>query len=164
MKLDTVKKLGGAEETESAPIPDELCASDTIDRQEIAELVKRLPDLQVSNYMVEIFKLLGDSTRLQIVVALLQRDLCVHDLVELLAQARSAKAEPIRGKNASATARCTSNDSQALHTPSRWHFELIVTRSVGALFAPAGTCEIFCTTSMPSATRPKIVYLPVSAG
>jgi DNA-binding transcriptional ArsR family regulator len=94
MKLDTVKKLGGAEETESAPIPDELCASDTIDRQEIAELVKRLPDLQVSNYMVEIFKLLGDPTRLQIVVALLQRDLCVHDLVELLAQARSAKAEP----------------------------------------------------------------------
>jgi hypothetical protein len=31
-------------------------------------------------------------------------------------------------------------------------------------FRRAGASEIFCTTSMPSETRPKTVYLPVNDG
>ena len=37
-------------------------------------------------------------------------------------------------------------------------------RSDGTPSGDAGTSEIFCTTSMPSSTRPKIVYLPSSEG
>ena len=39
----------------------------------------------------------------------------------------------------------------------------ITMRSDGT-FALAGTVEIFCATPMPSATRPKTVYWPSSAG
>ena len=39
--------------------------------------------------------------------------------------ALAASAWPIRGRNSPATSACTSSDSAALHTPSRWHLVLI---------------------------------------
>jgi ArsR family transcriptional regulator len=72
------------EEIEVAQPHEEICASDSIDQQELTEIAQRLPDAQAYGRMAELFKLLGDPTRLRIVVALLERDLCVHDLVALL--------------------------------------------------------------------------------
>jgi len=69
-------------------IADEFCLSDAIDQSEINEVAQSLPEVQAYGRMADLFKLLGDPTRLKIVVALLHRDLCVHDLVALLGDAK----------------------------------------------------------------------------
>ncbi len=74
---------------EQLAIQDEGCLSDLIDPGEIAEIARQLPDSPTYSRMSELFKLLGDSTRLRILVALFQRDLCVHDLVALLSNPKS---------------------------------------------------------------------------
>lgn len=65
-------------------VSDDFCLSEAIDQTEINEVAQHLPDAQAYGRMADLFKLLGDPTRLRIVVALLQRNLCVHDLVALL--------------------------------------------------------------------------------
>ena len=47
---------------------------------------------------------------------------------------------------------------------SRIVTERISTRSAGRPFASAGASEIFCTTSIPSDTWPKVVYFAVERG
>ncbi len=68
---------------------EEFCLSDAVDQSEINEITQYLPEASAYNRMAELFKLLGDPTRLRIVVALFQRDLCVHDLVALLSNPKS---------------------------------------------------------------------------
>jgi ArsR family transcriptional regulator len=65
-------------------VQDEFCLSEAIDQTAITELARQMPETQTYGRMADLFKLLGDETRLRIVVALLHRDLCVHDLVALL--------------------------------------------------------------------------------
>ncbi|MEI6045001.1 MAG: metalloregulator ArsR/SmtB family transcription factor [Chloroflexota bacterium] len=84
MDIEINQKSVELEEIGAIQIQDEICLSDSVDPQELAEIAQRLPDAQAYGRMAELFKLLGDSTRLRIVVALLERDLCVHDLVALL--------------------------------------------------------------------------------
>lgn len=77
---------------EKIEAPDEFCLSDAVDQSAINEIARALPQAQAYDRMADLFKLLGDSTRLRIVVALLQRDLCVHDLVALLSDTRISQS------------------------------------------------------------------------
>ncbi|MFK7696043.1 ArsR/SmtB family transcription factor [Paenibacillus sp. HJGM_3] len=46
--------------------------------------------------MADVFKALGDPTRLKLIYALLDRELCVHDLAELLEMGQSAVSHQLR--------------------------------------------------------------------
>ncbi len=72
------------QEVVAAEAQDEFCLSDAVDQSEINLIAQHLPEAEAYNEMAALFKLLGDQTRLRLMVALLQRDLCVHDLVALL--------------------------------------------------------------------------------
>ncbi len=63
---------------------EEACLVEAVDPQEIKKIASNLPEAEAYRRMSELFKLLGDRTRLRMVVALLQQDLCVHELVALL--------------------------------------------------------------------------------
>ncbi len=76
---------------------EEGCLSDTVDQSEINEITQYLPEASAYTRMTDLFKLLGDPTRLRIVVALFQHDLCVHDLVELLSD---PKIGPVMSQSA----------------------------------------------------------------
>lgn len=46
--------------------------------------------------MADLFKALGDATRVRLIYALLDRELCVHDLSELLDMGQSAVSHQLR--------------------------------------------------------------------
>lgn len=56
---------------------------------------KMLPETEVT-YMAEIFKALGDRTRIKILQALLQSELCVCDLSAVLQMSTSAVSHQLR--------------------------------------------------------------------
>jgi len=46
--------------------------------------------------LADLFKALGDPTRIKIIYALLQKELCVHDLTEILDMGQSAVSHQLR--------------------------------------------------------------------
>lgn len=51
---------------------------------------------QTVNGLAEVFKALGDPTRLKIIHTLLNKELCVHDIVQILGMGQSAVSHQLR--------------------------------------------------------------------
>lgn len=65
-------------------------------REILNSIKNKLVDSQTSAEMAEIFKALGDPTRIRLIYALIERELCVHDLCALLDMEQSAVSHQLR--------------------------------------------------------------------
>jgi len=75
---------------------DAVCRVIAIDEKKVKAVTKLMPkDLEVER-TAETFKILGDPTRLKIVLALLKKELCVCDLSALIGVSVSAISHQLR--------------------------------------------------------------------
>ncbi|MFR7592804.1 MAG: ArsR/SmtB family transcription factor [Longibaculum sp.] len=69
----------------------------TIVNQEAVDLVtKSLPDEEILYDVAELFKVFGDSTRIKIICALFESEMCVYDLAATLQMTQSAISHQLR--------------------------------------------------------------------
>ena len=69
-----------------------LCVhEDTVDR-----VLRELPDDETLYDLAELFKVFGDSTRVKILYALFEAELCVCDIAQLLGLTQSAVSHQLR--------------------------------------------------------------------
>lgn len=80
-------------EQESAERCEESCTGTETD---LAGLKRTMVSGEVAGQMADLFKALGDATRVRLIYALLDRELCVHDLSELLDMGQSAVSHQLR--------------------------------------------------------------------
>lgn len=71
---------------------DETCEGTS----QIAELKQQLISESTAAGLADIFKALGDPTRVKIIHTLLQQELCVHDLTLVLEMGQSAVSHQLR--------------------------------------------------------------------
>lgn len=84
---------------EPAPTPittnESKCCGQT--QQELIEKInKKMPDLDLLFSLAEFFKVFGDSTRIRIMCALFQSELCVCDIAEIVNMGQSAVSHQLR--------------------------------------------------------------------
>ena len=60
------------------------------------EVAERQPDEESLYDLAELFKVFGDSTRIRILYALMETELCVGDIAELLNMTQSAISHQLR--------------------------------------------------------------------
>ncbi|MFF2885428.1 ArsR/SmtB family transcription factor [Paenibacillus sp. NPDC057967] len=72
---------------------DDTCAGTEAD---IGTVKEKLVDDSTAIELADLFKALGDPTRIRIIHALLQSELCVHDLTEVLGMGQSAISHQLR--------------------------------------------------------------------
>ncbi len=72
---------------------DESCNGTEADLNSVRS---KLVDESVASSLADVFKTLGDPTRVKIVHALLQCELCVHDLTQVLGMGQSAVSHQLR--------------------------------------------------------------------
>lgn len=72
---------------------DDACAGTEAD---IGNVKEKLVDDETAAELADLFKALGDQTRIRIIHALLQSELCVHDLTEVLGMGQSAISHQLR--------------------------------------------------------------------
>ena len=83
---------GSLAETSDSPVCEIIC----IHTERIESVEKMLiPEEQV-NHLAELFKTLGDPTRIRIMDALAKSEFCVCDLIELLKLSQSATSHQLR--------------------------------------------------------------------
>lgn len=75
----------------------ELCCQETKVHQDVVDRVRcQLPPEENLYDLAELFKMFGDSTRIKILYALLESELCVCDIARLLNVSQSAVSHQLR--------------------------------------------------------------------
>jgi len=74
----------------------DVCEIEFVDKVRVEVVRGRMPDAEILEGLSQIFKVLGDPTRLRIVSALAVKDLCVCDIANLLGSSISAVSHQLR--------------------------------------------------------------------
>ncbi|MEL1134644.1 metalloregulator ArsR/SmtB family transcription factor [Desulfitobacterium sp. THU1] len=72
------------------------CDCDVIHADVVEEVKQKMPDEYILYDLADFFKVLGDSTRVKIMWALDEREMCVCDLAVLLNMTKSAISHQLR--------------------------------------------------------------------
>lgn len=74
----------------------EICEVTRIHSDIVNDLITRIPDEEVLYDIAELFKVFADSTRVRILYALIESELCVCDISALLNMSQSAISHQLR--------------------------------------------------------------------
>ena len=74
----------------------EQCADFHIHEEIVEKVDADMPDEEILYDLAELFKIFGDSTRIKILYALFESELCVGDLAQLLDVSQSAVSHQLR--------------------------------------------------------------------
>ncbi len=78
------------------PLPDAVCQPDCPHHTRPGTVPGGMPDDEVLYELADLFRVFGDSTRIKILYALHDTELCVCDLANLLALSQSAVSHQLR--------------------------------------------------------------------
>ena len=70
--------------------------SSIVNQQDVDKVTKALPDEEILYDVAELFKVFGDSTRIKIICALFESEMCVYDLAATLKMTQSAISHQLR--------------------------------------------------------------------
>ena len=87
--MDTEKE---AEIEKEVPEGEFLAAREDV----VKKLIEQQPDDEVLYDLAELFKVFGDSTRIKILYALFEEELCVYDIARLLNLSQSSVSHQLR--------------------------------------------------------------------
>lgn len=62
----------------------------------VKELIEKMPPDEILYDLAELFKVFGDSTRIRILYALFEAELCVFDIAQLLGLSQTAVSHQLR--------------------------------------------------------------------
>ena len=70
--------------------------STIVNQKVVDQVTKSLPDEEILYDVAELFKVFGDSTRIKIICALFESEMCVYDLAATLQMTQSAISHQLR--------------------------------------------------------------------
>ena len=85
---------GGYDMSDRYPL--EFCEQDHVHGEVVEEVRRHLPDEVTLYDLTELFRILGDSTRMRILYALFEAELCVCDIAAVLNASQSAISHQLR--------------------------------------------------------------------
>ncbi|MFA9463518.1 MAG: ArsR/SmtB family transcription factor [Velocimicrobium sp.] len=74
----------------------ELCDCTTIHHETVDFVLDKMPDEEILFDLAELFKVFGDTTRVKILCALFESEMCVCDIASLLNMTQSAISHQLR--------------------------------------------------------------------
>ena len=84
---------GGNMEKEKNPA---VCEENCVHPEVVRTVAEKLPDEELLYDVAELFKVFGDSTRVRILCALFESEMCVCDIAEVLDMTQSAISHQLR--------------------------------------------------------------------
>lgn len=74
----------------------EHCSTCQYNLQVLDRLKKEVPDEDTISQLADVFKIFGDNTRIRILWALFDKELCVYDIADALGMSQSAISHQLR--------------------------------------------------------------------
>lgn len=76
--------------------PSVICEENCVHPEVVRTVAEKLPDEELLYDVAELFKVFGDSTRVRILCALFESEMCVCDIAEVLDMTQSAISHQLR--------------------------------------------------------------------
>lgn len=86
-RADTMEKIKGTMQE---------AGTETVDPELVKAVSEKLPDIELLYDVAELFKVFGDSTRVRILCALFESEMCVCDIAQVLDMTQSAISHQLR--------------------------------------------------------------------
>lgn len=77
-------------------LSNDSCEEYCIHTNAVAKAKSKMPELDILFSLAELFKMFGDTTRIRIMCALFENELCVCDIAEILGMGQSAVSHQLR--------------------------------------------------------------------
>ena len=77
-------------------IPMEMCDNCAYNQQVLDRIKNEIPDSELTIELADMFKVFGDNTRIRILWALFDKELCVFDIAERLSMSQSAISHQLK--------------------------------------------------------------------
>lgn len=74
----------------------ERCEAACVHKEIVEQVTQAMPDEEILYDLAELFKIFGDSTRIRILYALFESEMCVCDIAQLLGMTQSAISHQLR--------------------------------------------------------------------
>lgn len=74
----------------------EICELNCVNEKLVEKLKKNIPSSEMLEDLSELFKVLGDATRIKIIYAISENEMCVCDIAEFLGMTQSAISHQLR--------------------------------------------------------------------
>lgn len=107
----------------------DICETSCIHEVEVAQAKERMPDDALLFELADLFKIIGDSTRIRIVSALIAGELCVCDIASVLDMTVSAVSHQLRVLRQSKIVRTRREGKQIFYSIEDNHIGILI--SVG---------------------------------
>lgn len=110
------------------------CDCDVIHEEAVAQAKSGLLRPEVYQQLSTLYKMFGDGTRLQILHALEQRELCVCDLAALLGLTKSAVSHQLKALRLANLVKCRREGQNAFYSLADEHVKLIIDMGLEHIF------------------------------
>ncbi|MGI5898864.1 MAG: ArsR/SmtB family transcription factor [Christensenellales bacterium] len=104
----------------------ELCEDESIHQDAVTKAGENMPDDEILYDLAELFKVFGDSTRIKILYALFEAELCVHDIALVLKMNQSAISHQLRVLKQSRLVRNRREGKQVIYSLADDHVYTII--------------------------------------
>lgn len=103
----------------------ELCDEHIVHQATVRKAGEHMPDGRTLDRLAELFKLFGDPTRVRILCALFESEMCVCDIAELLGMGQSAISHQLRLLKAGGLVRSRREGKSVIYALDDDHVRLI---------------------------------------
>lgn len=103
----------------------DLCEEQCVHTEIVQQSMQKMPDLDTLFSLAELFKVFGDTTRIRIMCALFEHEMCVCDIAEVLNMGQSAISHQLRLLRASSLVRVRREGKSSFYSLDDDHVRLI---------------------------------------
>lgn len=103
----------------------EICCEEGIHPEIVKAVTDRLPDDELLYDVAELFKVFGDSTRVRIICALFESEMCVCDIANVLNMTQSAISHQLRVLKQARLVKCRRDGKIVYYSLADGHIKTI---------------------------------------
>lgn len=117
---------------------DEFCSCDILHENLIEIVKKKMPQEEKLYDLAELFKVFGDTTRVKIISALFEAELCVCDIAVLLGMSQSAISHQLRVLRQARLVKHRKEGKVVFYSLDDEHIKTIFNQGLGHILEPRG--------------------------
>lgn len=92
-----------------------VCDCNVIHKDVVDKTINNMPDQDLFNKLAEFFKILGDTTRVKILFALDQNEMCVCDIANVLGMSKSSISHQLGALRRSGIVKCKKQGKEVFY-------------------------------------------------
>ena len=102
-----------------------ICDCNVIHQDVVDKTIKNMPDENTFNKLAEFFKILGDTTRIKILFALDQNEMCVCDIANVLGMSKSSISHQLGTLRRSGIVKCRKEGKEVFYMLDDEHVQKV---------------------------------------